>query len=78
MLHTCRGLPVLSVPSVDMTAVGTSPVAVPNLALTSRRSLERSETTLALTRLTIHKPRLRRSQITSNLIPVICGYNLGS
>jgi hypothetical protein len=57
VLQTCDGPPVLSVPSVYMTTVGTRPVAVPNLALTSRLSIERSETTLAQTRLTFHEPQ---------------------
>jgi hypothetical protein len=53
--QTGDGLPVVSVPSVYMTTVGTSAVAVPNLTLTSRLSIERSETTLAQTLLTFHK-----------------------
>jgi hypothetical protein len=59
VLHTGYDLPVLSVPSVYMSAVGTRPVAVPNFALTRRCSIERCEAALTQTRLTLHKTRLR-------------------
>ena len=71
MLHPGDGLPVRAVPSVDMTTVGTSPVAVPNLALTGRRSIERGETTLALTRLTFHRVSVRP---LANGGPAACGH----
>jgi len=55
--------PLRSVPSVHMTTVGTSPIAVPNLVGTSQTPIEGSEAALAQTRLTLHRPRLRPSQV---------------
>ena len=53
-------LPVLSVPSVRVTAIRTGPIAVSDLALTSRTRLKRGEAALGETRLALHEPSLRR------------------
>jgi len=47
-------LPVLSVPSVHMTAIWPGPIAVPSLALVSRTCLEGGVAALAETRLALH------------------------
>ena len=50
MLHISGyDLPVLSVPSVHMTAIRPGPIAVPSLALMSRTCLERGVTALVET-----------------------------
>jgi len=51
VLHAGDGLPVRSVPSVWVTAVGTSPIAVSNLVLTRGRSVEGREAAVTQTRL---------------------------
>ena len=60
MLHPPgHALPVLSVPSVHVTAVGTRPIAMPDLVLTSGTSIERREAAHIQTRLTFHTLTIR-------------------
>jgi hypothetical protein len=67
-------LPTPPVPSVRVTAIGTGPIAVPNLAGPSRTPIERSEAALTQTRLTLHTSNIRPPQnglVNSHIQPAL-------
>ena len=74
MLHVSGyDLPVLSVPSVHMTAIRPGPIAVPSPALMSRTCLERGVAALAETRLALHGTELTTTRSGANNRSTACG-----